>query len=85
MDIYINKENAQFYEQLNAIAEINGEKMAQILGRAVQSFVKDSAILIASEKDWDRIISKMSKDDLLEANRLISSLNNRIMRKLCKK
>lgn len=88
LDIYINKKNREWYEQLEAIAHIMKIPLAPMIGQAVEYFVREQQgipKLIADQKLWDSILKNASKDELIEWNRLISSLNNKIIRTLCPK
>lgn len=84
LDIYINKKNKEWYEQLDAIAKILGIPLAPMVGQAVEYFVREhngQPKLIADHKFWDSILEQCTKDELIEYNRLISSLNNKILKK----
>ena len=84
LDIYINKKNREWYEQLASIAHIMKIPLAPMVGQAVEYFVREQQgipKLIADQKLWDAILKNCTKEELIEWNDLISRLNNKILKK----
>lgn len=84
-ELYINKVMKPFFDLLEAQGNIEGISFNKKIGEAVEFYIKEkngNIDLIANKKSWKPQIDKMSKEELVESNRLINELNNMILRKL---
>lgn len=82
-ELYVNKSMKPYFDLLQAQASIEDVPFNKKLAEAVEFYIKERngrIDLIANKKDWK--LDNMSKEELVEANRLISELNNKILGKL---
>jgi len=87
INLYESKKYQEFYDQLRVISESNEKSLSGAIGKAVKLYVQkmsDKVPLVADREDWESILSKMSKEELLQMSSLICELNNTIIQK-CQK
>lgn len=86
--VYINDNFGIWYDKLFAMADINGEKRSVSVGKSVQQFVRNinnEPQLLLDRKEWHKVIPKMNKKELIFNHKQIPSLNDMLMREICKK
>lgn len=82
MDIYINKDYRQAFDELIALASLKKIKVSSLIGLAVQDYIRkinNSPRIIIEEEMWDDLLKPLSKEQILELDTLITKLNRKIL------
>lgn len=88
IDIYINKEFKQAFDELAGIAGLESKKISPMIGQAVKDYVSklhNEPNLIIEPELWTKALSGKSKSELMEIDTLITRLHRTVVEQLCKK
>jgi hypothetical protein len=86
VNLYVNGTYKEWIDQITVIAEANDQKVSTIICKAVKKYVQnlnDEVELVADNDEWGKFIDNASKEELYKMSKVICSINDRIVRKVC--